>query len=89
MTEQPEPEKLEKPVLEGRYHYLADFSRQDSPNLRKLYRDSYSYHANSHQRSSSSQHRSPYRSSHKRSTALNRQSPSCSTFNPRREVTQE
>lgn len=44
MSEQLENERLDKPAAEARYRYLADFSRQDSPNLRKHYRDSYSRH---------------------------------------------
>ncbi len=76
---------MERAPAEGKYRYLADLNRQDSPNLRKLYRNSFE---GSDKRSSSSHRHSPF-SSHKRSTLINRYSPSCSTFNSRREITQE
>ena len=68
MTEQIELEKQDKPAVEGKYRYLADFSRQDSPNLRKLYRDSLSQKGNSNKRLSPSHIPSPYQSSQKRTT---------------------
>lgn len=85
MTEQLETIKPEKQPVEAKYRYLEDLNRQDSPNLRKLYRNSFE---GSEKRSASSQRPSPF-SSHKRNAFINRYSPSCSTFNPKREITQE
>lgn len=94
MSEQVEPtEKIERQV-EGKYKYLADFARNEfSPNLRKHYNDSFSKRSNSHDRASphlnSNERRSPYRNSPPQRRPYQHYSPSCSTFNPRREITQE
>lgn len=84
MSEQADPVEAPQKTIEGKYRYLADFSQQEfSPNLRKRYNGSFDQRSSSLKRYSASSRGSSFRKEEPK-RFMERFSPSCSTFNPRR-----